>query len=199
MISAILLAAGESRRMGERNKLLLPFKQKTIIEHIAETLHHSDAGEVIVVVGHQAEKVRKALPLENLIIVENPHFQDGLTTSIHAGIQAAAAHSDGFMICLSDLPFIEANEFNHLINQFQNALRKFPQQIQVPVFQGKRGNPVIFSAYYRNEILEHKEQMGCKGIVRQNREQVLEVEMTLNHILMDIDTAEDYHEALQNL
>ena len=192
MVSAILLAAGESRRMGAKNKLLMLFENKSIIEHIVENLIASRAAEVIVVLGHEAETVQSVLSGKNVIFAINPNFRQGMTTSIHAGIANASPNVGGFMICLSDLPFITTGEFNVLIDAFEAASRKDSKTIIVPQFDGQRGNPVIFSAGYRKDILEHKGLMGCKGIVKQNPDRVLEVEMATDHILRDIDTAEDY-------
>lgn len=192
MISAIILAAGESKRMGAENKLLLPFEGRPLIEHIVRTVQASEADEVIVVVGHEAEQVQAALAGCGVYIVQNDHYREGMTTSIHTGVFAAAAEAEGFMIYLSDLPLIEAEELNGLIGAFKRALHENPAAIAVPVYQGQRGNPVLFSAPYRSAILNHKGLMGCKGIVKQNPDHVVHIEMPTDHILHDIDTREDY-------
>jgi molybdenum cofactor cytidylyltransferase len=194
MVSAIVLAAGESRRMGEQNKLLLPFRGKTIIEHLVETLSASNAAEIVVVLGHEADRIKNALSHRNLIFAINANYREGMATSIHAGVTAASPYADGFMICLADLPFIEAVEFNELINHFEKALAANPRQIVVPAFNGRRGNPVIFSSFYRDEILACKGIVGCKGLIKQNSRQVLETRMDSDHILKDIDTLEDYRQ-----
>lgn len=192
MISAIILAAGESKRMGEQNKLLLPFRSQTLIESIVDTVLSSDVGEVIVVLGHEAVRVREVCRERPVKFVQNDNYQEGMTTSIHTGVQAANAEADGFMICLSDLPLIEPHELNHLLHAFEEAVRTKNKYIAIPVFEGQRGNPVIFSVIYKNNILAHKGLMGCKGIIKQNPAQVLEVEMATEHVLRDIDTPEDY-------
>ena len=106
MLSVILLAAGESRRMGERNKLLLPFRESCFLGHIADQILAAKPDELLVVVGHEQERIREALANGPIQFVENPSYAEGMTTSIRAGIQAASPEATGFMICLSDLPFI---------------------------------------------------------------------------------------------
>lgn len=192
MISAIILAAGESKRMGEPNKLLLPYRCQTLIEGIVDTVLSSDVDEVIIVLGHEAARIKEVCQTRPVKFVQNDNYQEGMTTSIHAGVRAADGDADGFMICLSDLPLVEPDELNHLIYAFQEAVTANNKHIAIPVFEGQRGNPVIFSAIYKNDILDHKGLMGCKGIIKQNPEQVLEVEMATAHVLMDIDTPEDY-------
>ncbi len=192
MITAIVLAAGESRRMGSVNKLLLRFGETTLIERVVRTVRQSEAGDVIVVVGHEADRVRAVLEGRHVTVVENDRYLEGMTTSIHAGVRAASPEATGFMICLSDLPLIEPEELNRLIAAFEQAARDEERPIVVPTFESRRGNPVLFSAFYKPALLEHKELMGCKEIVQQNPHHVLEVAMATDHVLRDIDTMEAY-------
>lgn len=197
MIAAIVLAAGESRRMGGQNKLLLPLGEKTFIERVVETILDSRADQVIVVLGHQAERVQAKLEGLDVDVVTNPRYREGMTTSIHAGVRAASSEVDGFMICLSDLPLIEAEELNRLIEAFNRGVGEDAGKIVVPVFQGQRGNPVLFPALYRPDILAHRGLMGCRGIVKQNPERVMEVEMPTDHVLHDVDTQEAYQRLVE--
>ena len=192
MVSAIVLAAGESQRMGSQNKLLLPFKTSTVVEQVADNVLQSTASEVIVVLGHEADQIRAALKGRPIRFAVNPEFQLGMTTSIRAGVEIASTDTSGFMICLSDLPLITSEEFNRLIGAFEIAIAKTEKHIVVPVYSGKRGNPVIFSATFKNDILAHKGLKGCKGVIKENPDQVLEIEMASDNILKDIDTSDDY-------
>ena len=178
--------------MGSANKLLLPFGETTLIERVVRTVRQSEAGDVIVVVGHEADRVRTVLEGHGVTVVENDRYREGMTTSIHAGVRAASPEAAGFMICLSDLPLIEPEELNRLIAAFEQAARDDERPIVVPTFESRRGNPVLFSAFYKPELLDHKELMGCKEIVKQNPHHVLEVAMATDHVLRDIDTMEAY-------
>ncbi len=192
MVSAIVLAAGESTRMGADNKLLLPFRGQPLIKHIVRTVLQSETDEVLVVLGHQAGCVREALAAYDVTFAHNPRYREGMTTSIQAGVQAASAHAAGFMICLSDLPMIEPAELNQVMAAFREAAARDPQPIIRPVHQGKPGNPVIFSAPYKPAILAHQDLRGCQALVKQNHAHVITVEMATDHVLRDVDTPEAY-------
>jgi len=198
MVSAILLAAGESRRMGEQNKLLLPFRNSTFIAHIADQLLHSEAEEVLVVLGHQAEEVQDVLTGRPLRFVHNPDYPQGMTTSIRAGVRAASPNSQGYMICLSDLPFVEASDYTELIRTFNQLRSESPNVLVRPAWQGKPGNPVLFSSEYRDAILTHPKMEGCRGLIREHAECVRLVEMPNDHTLRDIDTPEEYERFLSD-
>jgi molybdenum cofactor cytidylyltransferase len=192
MISAILLSAGESKRMGSRNKLLLPFGSTTLIEQSVDHLLGSKAQEVIVVLGHEATRVREVLTGRKLKFVENHHYREGMTSSIQAGLRAIASEANGMMICLSDLPNIDAKEFDTIIDVFEAGSKQNEKLIVVPTHRDKRGNPVIFASHYRAQILSHEEPGGCKGVIEQNLDQVVDAVMSTAHVLEDIDTETQY-------
>lgn len=195
-VVAIVLAAGSSRRMGGRNKLLLPFGGQPLVRHVVTTILDSQAVSVVVVLGYEAAAVRDALADLPVTFVYNPRHTEGMTTSIQAGVAAAPADAHGYMICLSDLPLIEASEYNRIIAAFQRAYARDPACIIVPEFNGQRGNPVLFAAYYRKAILSEQRLTGCRGLVQGHPEHVVRVAMPTDHILRDIDTPEAF-EALR--
>jgi molybdenum cofactor cytidylyltransferase len=178
--------------MGERNKLLLPFRGSCFLAHIADQILASEPDELLVVVGHEQERVREALADRTIQLVENPDYAEGMTTSIRAGIQAASSDAWGFMICLSDLPFIETAEYQELIDQFKTLLPANPQLVLRPVVGDQPGNPVLFSASYREELISHTKMEGCRGLIRQYKERVHRHSMKTDHVLRDIDTPEEY-------
>lgn len=191
MISAIILAAGESRRMGVKNKLLLPISGEVLIRNFVKSVCASNVAEVVVVVGHEAEKIEDVLQGQPVRFVENLRYMEGMTSSIQTGIQAASAESEGLLICLADQPFIETSDFNRLIHEFTDLFDSESSLIIVPVFKGQRGNPVLFSRQFRDIILQHKDE-GCRDIVLKHPECVREVEMGNDNVLQDVDTLEDY-------
>ncbi len=190
MIAAIVLAAGQSTRMGDENKLLLPLRGSTVIANTVDAVLGSGVSETIVVLGHQAARVREALAGRQVQFVDNPHYEQGMATSIHAGLGAVGEGARGVMICLSDLPLVEADELRRLREAFQAAET---HSLAVPVFEGRRGNPVLFDMRYREEILHTRGAVGgCKSLIKRYPEEVLEVEMATDHVLQDIDTPEAY-------
>ena len=191
MISAIILAAGESRRMGVQNKLLLQIDSEVLIRKFVKSVSNSLVDAVLVVVGFEAEKIKAVLHDQAVKFVENPSYEEGMTTSIQSGVKASSNESSGFMICLADMPFAETSDLNLLIQAFNDYQSKESSLIIVPVFQGKRGNPVLFSEVFREKILTHKGE-GCREIVRQFPHYVKEVSMENDNLLRDIDTPEDY-------
>lgn len=191
MISAVILAAGESRRMGTQNKLLLQIGSEVLIRKFVKSVCASAADAILVVLGHEAEKIKAVLQDQALRFVKNTCYEKGMTTSIQSGVNAASMESVGLMICLADLPFAETSDFNRLIQAFTDFRRTESSLIIVPVFQGQRGNPVLFSAEFRDKLLAHNGE-GCKGIVSKYPQSVREVSMENDNLLRDIDTPEDY-------
>ena len=191
MISAIILAAGESRRMGVQNKLLLQIDSEVLIRKFVKSVSNSLVDAVLVVVGFEAEKIKAVLHDQSVKFVENPSYEEGMTTSIQSGVKASSNESTGLMICLADMPFAETSDLNLLIQAFNDYQSTESSLIIVPVFQGKRGNPVLFSEVFSDKILTHKGE-GCREIVRQFPHYVKEVSMENDNLLRDIDTPEDY-------
>ena len=196
-LTAIVLAAGSSKRMGASNKLLLPFHGATIVGRVVESIVASGLTQIVVVVGFDAARVQKALATYPVTFVQNDQFATGMTTSIHAGVRAAASNSSGFMICLADTPLIEAAEYEMLARSFRSARVENSNCIIVPSFGGQRGNPVVFSSSYRLKILADAGPNGCRAVVHANADEVNEIEMHLGNVLTDIDTQATYDELIR--
>jgi len=190
MIASIVLAAGTSSRMESGNKMLLTLNNKTVLETTLDNILADGPGEVIVVLGKDADKIMTRIDRLPVRIVYNPDYKKGLTTSIQKGVSVATAK--GYMICLGDMVLITAPEYLHLKDTFEERLRSDPQAVCIPVYNNQKGNPVIFSAYYKEAILRHDQPEGCKGIVQASANHVFCVNMSTNHILADIDTPADY-------
>ena len=192
MISAVILAAGESRRMGKQNKLLLPVGGETLLVKLVKSVCASDVGQVLVVIGHEAENIRCKLKEFPLSFVYNPNYSEGMTTSIKSGVKEVSPDCDGLLICLADMPLINTSDINQLIHAYVQNRVKGESLIVVPVFKGQRGNPVLFSKEFQNDILKHKNKSGCKEVIMNNTESVMEIEMDDENILVDVDTLEDF-------
>jgi molybdenum cofactor cytidylyltransferase len=187
MISAIILAAGESKRMGQP-KQLLPFRGSTILGQIMENLLPSQAAEIIVVLGSQAEKMIPQISREPVKIVVNPDFEQGMSSSIKCGLSRISAAADGVMIVLGDQPLIEKETIDLLIEKHRQSERG----IILPVYKGLRGHPVIFTMKYKDELMRLTGDIGGKQIVERHPSDVLEVEVDCESVVISIDAESDY-------
>ncbi len=195
-VAAILLAAGSSRRMGKENKLLLPYSGLPLIRHQVEEIQRSDLTDFTVVLGHDAERVDAVLPGPVKTVFNQNHYS-GMTSSIQAGIKAVKENVKGYMICLSDMPLVQAKDYNNIVSFFLKNIIKYPRLIVQPVYQQRRGHPVIFSTFYRKALLEHTAPDGCREIIRKYKKNVRQLDMSRPSILQDIDTPEDYQRIIE--
>ncbi|MEM9917380.1 MAG: nucleotidyltransferase family protein [Bacteroidota bacterium] len=196
MISAILLAAGMSRRMGTQNKLLLPFQGKPLILHTVEQLLLAKPDELILVSGFESQRVEGILKNLPLKIVHNPSYENGMTSSIKVGVGAASEKSDGFLICLSDQPLLPTAVYQKLMASFR--IQGTNQSILSPLYNGQRGNPTLFGSAYRQAILSHPKPNGCKDILKENRKHLLHIPFDRKVLYKDVDTPEDYQNLLSD-
>jgi molybdenum cofactor cytidylyltransferase len=197
MLSAIVLAAGMSTRMGQ-NKLLLDFKDKPLIAHAVDTLLASEIDEVIVVLGHEADKVQEKLRGKQVRLIQNPDYREGLSTSVRAGVNAVSSQAAGIMVYLADQPLLEPADANRILRAFTHA-KEVGKSIVVPFFDGQRGNPVLLDSLYREAILGVVGDVGCKGVIRRYPDQVFVVEMENDHVVRDVDNMEEYEGVLSSM
>jgi molybdenum cofactor cytidylyltransferase len=186
-IAAVVLAAGRSSRMGGPNKLLAEIAHRPLVRIAAEEALASRARPVIVVAGHQRREIEKVLAGLPLRIVHNPDFADGLGSSLKAGIAAVPADADGAVVCLGDMPQIDASLIDRLIAAFdpdRGAL------VIVPTFEGKRGNPVLWSRRFFSDLMAITGDVGARHLIGRHGEAVLEVPVEAKAVLTDIDTPE---------
>ena len=189
MISAIVLAAGKSSRMGAENKMLLPFRGSTVIGTVLNALEQSLADEIIVVENKETNIGQQLDHNAKVKFVTNLAADQGLTTSIQCGIREASNNNSGYLVCLGDMPLLTNNDYNLLINKL---LENNNKAILIPKFNNKRGNPVLFSSHFKEEILGLEEKIGCKPVVVANDNLVNEVPFSNNHCHVDIDNMKDY-------
>ena len=187
MINAIILAAGRSKRMG-KPKPLLRFNDKTFLDRIISVLKLSDADRITVVLGAEAETVKKSVDLSGTDVVINKDYKKGQLSSLIAAIKETQQKSDAVLVCLVDSPFITEEVVNRIISKFKET----NNPIVVPVFNKKRGHPVLFSSSLFNELLNAPQEQGARYVLHSNEEKVLEVETSEKGILISIDTPDDY-------
>jgi molybdenum cofactor cytidylyltransferase len=187
MISAVLLGAGESKRMGV-DKLSLPWGRRTILEHCFETLLRSEVEELVVVLGIRNKEVKNLFQGRTVKVVINSHSKRGMSTSIRKGLQAIHPSSDGILIALGDQLFLKTGTINALIRAFGQG----KGGIVVPSFQGKKGHPVIFHRRYKRELLNLKGDVGGRSIIERHPEDVRVVPVKSIGVVKDVDTWQDY-------
>jgi molybdenum cofactor cytidylyltransferase len=189
-IAAVVLAAGRSSRMGGPNKLLAEIGGKPLVRHVVDAALASRARPVIVVTGHQRDKVEAALAGLPVKFVHNPHFADGLGTSLKAGIAALGtlpAEADGAIVCLGDMPQVDAALIDRLIGAFDP---EHGALVVVPTIDGKRGNPVVWSRRFFPDLMAVEGDVGARYLIGRYTEAVAEVPLTGTAALTDIDTPE---------
>ena len=192
MVSAILLAAGESKRMG-KPKLLLPFGKGTILGQTIDNLLSSKVGEVIVVVGYRAQEMIKAIANRPVKVAVNPFYHQGMSTSIVTGLSLVDGKARRLMVALADQPLINNKVFNRLVGESLGA----DKGITIPIYRGKRGNPIIFSTKYKEELLSLKGDVGGRQIIKQHPDDIIEVAIDSESINIDIDTMGNYYSSLK--
>jgi molybdenum cofactor cytidylyltransferase len=183
MLSSILLAAGESKRMG-RLKQLMPWGQSTMVEKTIDNLLDSAVSEVIVVLGHEAEEVIKVIVDRPVKLAINPDYKQGMSTSIMAGLNLVDSQAQAVLLALGDQPLIDCQTMNRLIEEFHSN----DKGIAIPTYRGRRGHPVIFAMKYKERLLELKGDVGGKQLIKNNAEDVLEVAVDCAGICIDFDT-----------
>jgi molybdenum cofactor cytidylyltransferase len=184
-IAALILAAGQSRRMGSANKLLAEVDGQPMVAHAAETVLASEADPVIAVTGHESERISEILAPYNLTIVHNPRYAEGISSSVQRGLAALPSDIDGALVCLGDMPRVTAAAIDKLIAAFNPVEQR---AICVPTWRGKRGNPVLLAARFFPEINDIAGDVGARGLIGAYPELVCEVEMADDGILLDVDT-----------
>ena len=188
-ISAILLAAGESRRMGGVNKLLLPIDGVTLVRRTAETLLASGIEDVVAVLGFEADQVERALGGVPLRFVMNDAFRDGQETSVRAGLSAIRPGCAGVMICLGDQPALSPEDIREIERAFFERKRG---SVLVPMYRGTRGNPIVLDRNGLDQILARGGKFGCRQLTTHHADLVEPYEMPNDHVVKDIDRPEDY-------
>jgi molybdenum cofactor cytidylyltransferase len=184
-VAAIILAAGRSTRMGGPNKLLAELSGKKLVRIATEQALASKASEVIVVTGHQADLVEQALAGLKVKFVRNPDFAGGLASSVKAGISAVSRDADGAVICLGDMPLIDSGLIDRLIEAFAPDRGNL---IVVPVADGRRGNPVLWSRRFFKELMTLDGDIGARHLIARHAEAVADVPVEGNSAFLDIDT-----------
>jgi molybdenum cofactor cytidylyltransferase len=188
MITAIVLAAGIGRRMGQQ-KLLLPLGELTLIEHVVKQVMQGGVDGCIVVTGWDHDRIKPLIENLGARTVVNPHaLEGGMLSSVRCGLAHANPAATGYLVCLGDLPGIS----NVLIKRMLKKIQNDQPDILSPVYESKRGHPLYFQAGFRDEVMERYDDVGLKGLLDAHKRLVTEFECSNEDILIDLDTPADY-------
>lgn len=203
--AAVILAAGTSSRMGAgRHKLLLPLANRPVLAHVIEAVLASQARPIIVVLGYHADVVRKQLAAwladPAIIVVTNPDYSQGMSTSMRIGIQTLLLGGymkserlvDSALIILGDQPLITS----HIIDALIHAHQTGSKGIVAPLYDGQRGNPVLFRASFFPELLEAQGDEGGRTVLQRHRNEVVTIDLGSATRWFDVDTWEAYQEVV---
>ena len=192
MISAILLAAGQSKRMQGQNKLLKKYKKKYLINHILNTLVKSKVKNIFLVLGFQNLKVRKIIiKSEKIKCIYNKKYKSGLSSSIQTGLKKISKKNIGFLIVHADMPLVS----KRIINVLCSAVKNKNKEIFVPVYKKKFGNPLAFRYSMIKSLKKIKGDKGAKKIIKTNKSKIKLIKVNSKSILIDFDQLQDFPSA----
>ena len=187
-LAGIVLAAGESRRMGQP-KQLLPFGERTILERVVDTLLTAGIGEVVVVLGHLADRVGAVLGDRPVRAVVNASYRQGMLSSVKCGVQAIGAEYGAVLIALGDQPHIECA----VVSEVMRAYRAGKAGIVIPRYGDKKGHPIIINLHkYREAIVNLPEDAGLNALMQEHAGDVRLTDVATEDIIRDIDVPDDY-------
>ncbi|NIN52010.1 MAG: NTP transferase domain-containing protein, partial [Nitrososphaeria archaeon] len=193
LMCIIILAAGKSSRMG-KNKLLLKVCGKPLIRCVVDNASKSKVDQVIVVVGHEKDKISEALSGLNCRIVYNADFEKGQSYSVKVGVQSVEENAEAVLILPGDVALISPEAINKVIDDY----RKSKVPIVVAAYGEKMGHPILFDRTLLGEVMEIKEEtFGLRALVNRYRSQIRKVEVGSQEVLVDIDTEEDFKKYFQ--
>ena len=188
MISAILLAAGQSKRMYGENKLAKEIQGIPLIKLSVKNILASSINELIIVLGHQKEIIEKLIDKnEKIKFVFNKNFESGMASSIKTGLNNLSEKTEAFFICLGDMPMINQDVYNQLIRSRNN------KEIIVPTYKGQQGNPILFSKSMKSIIISIEGDIGAKKILEQNKDKILKIKIDDINITKDFNTKDNFN------
>jgi molybdenum cofactor cytidylyltransferase len=191
MLAAVILSGGASRRMGSP-KALLPYQGRPFLEHLLDVTALPEIGARRVVLGADAEPIVKAIQLKPEDVVINADWEQGQLSSIQAGLRSLPAGTDGMLLCLIDHPLISAALVRELVELFYASKKP----IVLPLYEGRRGHPVIFSAALYEELLSAPQETGARAVVWAHASEVGELRTNEEGCVLNLNDPETMRNVL---
>lgn len=195
--SAVVLAAGQSLRMGGRNKLLLPVGGEPLVRRTVRTVLQSGVQETVVVTGHQGRDVMRAVLGLPVTLQPNLRYEEGQMQSVAAGVAALARATDAILVCPGDMPLLSVDDLRALMGAY--IAHAEGSSIVIPRFCGARGNPIVFAAAYAPEVAAGRRLVGCRKLAQEYPEETWYFEADHDRYTTDLDSPEDYERVLARL
>ena len=189
MISAIVLAAGQSKRMGGDNKLMKKYNKKYLINHIIGTLIKSKVNKIIVVLGFQKSKVRKTtFKNKKINFVVNKNYKSGMASSIKTGLKRISKRNIGFLIVQADMPLISKK----IIDSLCYSIRNNNKEIVAPIYKSNMGNPIGFKRSMTRILNKTSGDSGAKKMIKRNKKNLSLISVNSKSIFKDFNTQKDF-------
>ncbi len=189
MIKAILLAAGQSKRLKSENKLIKLYKKKPLINHSLNALHKSKVNKIIVVLGHQKKELQKIIKKNNKnIFTYNKEYKKGMASSIKAGLRKLNKKDKGFIIVQSDMPFIKSSD----INKIYNSIKSKKYLVHVLKYRNRVGNPIGFDISIMKKFKKINGDVGAKFMVKRLKKETRFIKINNLKSFKDFDKVSDF-------
>ena len=190
MIKAILLAAGQSKRIKSENKLIKRFKNKPLITHSLQALYKSKIDKIIIVLGYQHKEVKKVIKSNKKnIFIFNKNYKKGMASSIKIGLKKVTKNDEGFIVAQSDMPFIKTSD----INKIYNSIIKKKHLVHALKFKNKIGNPIGFNSSVLVKFKRMRGDVGAKFMVKRLKNNTNFIEVVSKKVFKDLDLRKDFN------
>ena len=189
MIKGILLAAGQSKRLKNENKLIKIFKNKPLINHALNSVKNSKIKKIIIILGYQFKHVKtKIKKNKKIIFVHNKNYKNGMSSSIKAGLKKISKKDKGFIILQSDMPFVKTSD----INKIYNSIIRKKYLVHALKYKNRIGNPIGFDISILNKFNKIKGNVGAKYMVKRLKNSTNYIKVSSEKVIKDFDKASDF-------
>ncbi|MDA9709502.1 NTP transferase domain-containing protein [Candidatus Pelagibacter sp.] len=189
MIKGILLAAGQSKRLKNENKLIKIFKNKPLINHALNSVKNSKIKKIIIILGYQFKEVKKKIKKnKKIIFVHNKNYKNGMSSSIKSGLKKINKNDKGFIILQSDMPFVKTSD----INKIYNSIIRKKYLVHALKYKNRIGNPIGFDISILNKIKKIKGNIGAKYMVKRLKNSTNYIKVSSEKVFKDFDKASDF-------
>jgi CTP:molybdopterin cytidylyltransferase MocA len=195
LLSSVVLAAGESKRMGSLLKALLPLRESTFLEVVVKTMMEAGSDEVLVVTGHAHEKIRASVKLPGARLLVNVDWKNGQLSSLQTAVRALSPESEGMLFTPVDHPLVDVSTYRTLIERWNEQC----DRMVIPRYEGRKGHPAIFPSRLYKPLLHDDLEGGARDLIYCEIDRVLFVPVNDPGVIEDIDTPEDYRRLIGEL